>query len=117
MMSDVKIEQLLSCDILELSEVEQVNFYLELVDFLQDLDRIYYDNNDPQIDDNIYDKLKSLQIKMITVYPYLKEHSKYYSTVGYKPSEKFNVIYPSKKSKTVISSRKDSSRRLKSDLI
>ena len=68
MMSDVKIEQLLSCDILELSEVEQVNFYLELVDFLQDLDRIYYDNNDPQIDDNIYDKLKSLHIKMITVY-------------------------------------------------
>ena len=92
MMSDVKIEQLLSCDILELSEVEQVNFYLELVDFLQDLDRIYYDNNDPQIDDNIYDKLKSLHIKMITVYPYLKEHSKYYKTVGYKPSEKFNKI-------------------------
>ena len=78
MMSDVKIEQLLSCNILQLSEVEQVNFYLELVDFLQALDRIYYDNNDPQIDDNIYDKLKSLHIKMITAYPYLKEHSKYY---------------------------------------
>ena len=91
-MSNIKTEQFLSCDILKLSKVEQVNFYLKLVDYLQALDQMYYDKNNPQIDDNSYDSLKSLHIKMISQYPYLKEHSKYYKTVGYKPSEKFNKI-------------------------
>ena len=51
---DLKIEQFLSCEPNNLSDVELINFYLTLTKFLQDQDRMYYDDNSPKIDDTNY---------------------------------------------------------------
>jgi DNA ligase (NAD+) len=89
---DLKIEQFLSCEPNNLSDVELINFYLTLTKFLQDQDRMYYDDNSPKIDDTNYDNLKLFYNKIIFQYPYLKKHSNYHESVGYNPSEKFNKI-------------------------
>ena len=68
------------------------NEYLKKINKLVDLNKNYYDKNDPLVLDSEYDNLKKEILNLEKNYEFLKNENSPSKTVGYKPSRVFKKV-------------------------
>ena len=73
-----------------------IKTYLDKTRLIQKYNKFYYDKDAPKISDQKYDELKKEILKFEKKYLFLKKYGSINSTVGFKPSSKFNKIKHSK---------------------
>ena len=63
--------------------------YSEKISFINQLNKFYYDNNDPKVSDLKYDELKKEILLLESKYSFLKSKKSPSKMVGFKPSKNF----------------------------
>ena len=66
--------------------------YLKKIKLLKKYDKYYYSNNNPQVDDSTYDKIKNYVLYLEKKYLFLKSNDSPSLSVGFKPSKNFNKV-------------------------
>jgi DNA ligase (NAD+) len=69
-----------------------IQSYLKKINDLKKHNKLYFDNDAPQISDSEYDKIKKETIDLEKKYPYLKKQGSTEEIVGTPPSTKFKKI-------------------------
>ena len=70
--------------------------YKEKLKKFNNYNKAYFDKDKPLIADHKFDELKKEIIKLEKSYPFLKIKKSIFSSVGYRPSDKFQKIKHSK---------------------
>ena len=66
--------------------------YLKKIKLLKKYDKYYYSNNNPQVDDSTYDKIKNYVLSLEKKYSFLKSNDSPSLSVGFKPSKNFKKV-------------------------
>jgi DNA ligase (NAD+) len=64
--------------------------YIEKINLINKFNKFYYDNNNPKVSDQEYDKLKNEITTLEKKYKFLKSNKSPSKIVGFKPSKNFN---------------------------
>ena len=66
--------------------------YIKKINLINKFNKFYYDNNNPSVSDQEYDKLKDKILELEKNYKFLKSNKSPSKVVGFKPSKNFQKI-------------------------